>query len=151
MRPTLAVFSIITGNVSAATGHSFPFMGRKYTCKCIYILKKRSGLCGQPCHFGKDADEVLPDAIRQQRSHPALGPRPRRAGFFELRQPAAGDLEPLLAAVLPRSNGDPAGIDEGAEVSGQRGLFMHRDFAEVALPKFAGPAKYLQDRVLGRA
>src|SRR5258708_8174707 len=151
MRPMAAFFDIITGNVSAATGDSFPFMGGAHTCICIYTPKKGSRFGGQPCNFGKDADEVLPDAFRQQRSHSALSPRPRRAGFCELRQPAAGDLEPLLAAVLPRANGDPAGVYEGAEVSSQRGLFMHRHFAKVALPKFAGPAKQLQQRVLGRA
>src|SRR5258707_15273382 len=120
MRPMETLFDIITGNLSAATRHSFPFMGGAHTCICIYNSKKSSGLCGQPCHFGKDADEVLPDAFRQQRSHPALSPRPRRAGFCEFRQPAAGDLEPLLAMFLSPSHDVPTGANAGADVRSHR-------------------------------
>src|SRR5258707_7476229 len=57
-----------------------------------------------------------------------------RSGFFELRHPAGGDLEPLLAAVFPGPDGDPSGVHERTEVAGQRRLVVQRQPGQVPLP-----------------
>src|SRR5258707_14514241 len=74
-----------------------------------------------------------------------------RSGFFELRHPAGGDLEPLLAAVFPGPDGDPSGVHERTEVAGQRRLVVQRQPGQVPLPDLAGPAEQLEQGVLGRA
>src|SRR5262249_12325204 len=110
---------------------------------------KKSRPGGPPCDVGEDVQEVLPNPIGQQGFHPFRSPLPRRASFFELRHAAGGDSEPLLAAVVPGPDRDPTGVHEGAEIAAQGGLVVQRQLAQISLPDFAGPAKQLEQRVLG--
>jgi hypothetical protein len=79
------------------------------TCVCIYLDKKikhrPSGL-----RFPGQPHRALPRFLRQKRLHPRPRSLPRGPGFFELRRPASGDRDPLLAAVVPGPDGDPAGV-----------------------------------------
>src|SRR5271165_3049175 len=119
------------------------------TCVCIYLGKK-SGPGRELRDLREGRHQAPPCPLRQQRLHPRLRPLPRGPGFFELRHPAGGDREPLLAAVVPGPDGDPAGVHERTEAAGQRRLVVQRQLGQVPLPDFAGPAEQLEQRVLGR-
>jgi hypothetical protein len=70
---------------------------------------------------------------------------------LQLGRTGVGQADQLLAPVLPRPGGDPAGGDQGAKVAGQRRLVEGRKPAEIPPAYFPRGAQALQERVLGRA
>jgi hypothetical protein len=69
----------------------------------------------------------------------------------QLGRTGVGDTDKLLASVLPGTDGDPASIDQGAQVAGEGRLVEGRKLAEVALAYFPGVTQVPQKGVLCRA
>jgi hypothetical protein len=69
----------------------------------------------------------------------------------QLGRAGVGQAYQFLASVLPGADGNPTGVDEGAQVAGQCRLVQGRKLAEIALPYLPHGAQALQERVLGRA
>ena len=61
-----------------------------------------------------------------KRAQAFLGALPRRACLMELGRPGVGQADQLLAPILPGPDGDPAGVDQGAKVAGERRLIQDR-------------------------
>ncbi len=70
---------------------------------------------------------------------------------MQLGRTGVGQADKLLATVLPGADGNPAGVDQGAEVAGKRRLVQRRKLAEIPLAYFPRGTQALQERVLGRA
>src|SRR6266404_1379210 len=98
------------------------------------MSEKKLRLVRRPGEVGKGSKEARPSRVRQARTHSLLGALPSRTCLPQLGGPGLGQADELLAPVLPGADGDPAGVDQGAEVTCQRRLVQRRQAAEVPLP-----------------
>src|SRR6516162_8713069 len=101
--------------------------------QCASYTRKQSRCVSQSGQFWEEIHKARPRPLRQARPQALLGPLPRRACLVQLGRAGVGQADQLLAPVLPGTDGDPAGIDQGAEVTGERRLVQGRQPAEIAL------------------
>src|SRR5882762_6682245 len=114
-------------------------------------VPKTSCLVGQPGELGKGSKEARPSPFWQARPHALLGALPRWACLPQLGRARLSEPDEFLAPVLPGADGDPAGVDQRAEVTRQRRLVQRRHPAEVPLPDLTHTAEAAEQRVPGRA
>src|SRR5215469_831067 len=81
------------------------------------IGQKKLRLVGQAGDVWEDGQEAGPDSLRQARPQSPLGALPGREGLFQLGDPGGGDHEQLLAVVFAGPDGQPAALQERAEVA----------------------------------
>src|SRR5437879_12934258 len=103
-------------------------------------VPKTSCLVGQPGELGKGSKEGRPGPVWQARPHALLGALPSRACLPQLGRAGLSEPDELLAPVLPGADGDPAGVDQRAEVPRQRRLVQRRHPAAVPPPDLTPPA-----------
>src|SRR5437773_5747665 len=96
------------------------------------------------CQAGKlweEDKQMRPPSLRQARAHALLGPLPSRVCLPQLGRTRVSEPDELFAAVGAGTDSHPAGVDQGAKVTGQGCLVQRCQAAEISLPYFAGAFK----------